>query len=178
MGRETVPHKAPRSSAKSQGGVEPRCSWCFGLLYKEGRPELDYRSEKLPICSPKRALPSLVMSTPCGGRWVRYGKLRFPSCTSFHPPGAPLPFGARYSPHSDSAWLLGKAPRLGSGRLVLTLVAWAVRTDSQRVPTRIALARSEFFGRHVSGGRALESYVLRLRRSRAPHLDAHLWEQL
>ena len=31
------------------------------------------------------------MSLPDRGRRVRYGKLRFPSCTPFHPPGAPLP---------------------------------------------------------------------------------------
>ena len=29
---------------------------------------------------------------PGRGRRVRYGKLRFPSCTPFHPPGTPLPW--------------------------------------------------------------------------------------
>ena len=39
----------------------------------------------------KVCLTFLVVSTPCRGRRARYGKLRFPSCAPFHPPGTPLP---------------------------------------------------------------------------------------
>ena len=65
----------------------------------------------------------------------------------------------RYSPHSDSARPLGKAARLGSGRLVLLRDAKATRTDSKGVPRQNALTRGAFFDRHVSGGRASKSYV-------------------
>jgi len=40
---------------------------------------------------------------------VRYGKLRFPSCTPFHPPGAPLPWGGRREPCSRLLPAFGKS---------------------------------------------------------------------
>ena len=107
----------------------------------------------------------------------------FPLLHPLPSPRSTPSFSARHSPHSDSARLLGKAGRLGSGRLVFPLVARATRTDSQRVPTQAALVRGAFFGRYVSGGRALESYVLEWRvllkpsRLRIPRSDAHLWAQ-
>ena len=75
-------------------------------MRKEGLPERGVRGVKLSACSSKRVLPFLVVSTPCRGRRVRYGKLRFPSCTPFHPPGAPLPFGiaTRRIPTPSTFW--------------------------------------------------------------------------
>ena len=46
----------------------------------------------LPACLPEVNLPCLKMSPPDRGRRARYGKLRFPSCAPFHPPGPPLPW--------------------------------------------------------------------------------------
>ena len=62
--------------------------------------------------------------------------------------------------------------------IATTRLTRAMRTDSQEVPTRAALTRSVFSDRRAFGGRALESYVPKLSRSRAPRLDAHLWELL
>ena len=67
--------------------------------------------------------------------------------------------------------------------IATTRLARATRTDSQGLPRRAALARGAFFGKRISGGRSLGSYVPRLRvrgwqswlrRSRP---DAHLWAQ-
>ena len=53
---------------------------------------------RLSECLPQVNLACLKLSLPDRGRRVRYGKLRFPSCTPFHPPGAPLPLGGRREP--------------------------------------------------------------------------------
>ena len=71
---------------------------------------------RLSECLPEVSLTFSVVSLPDGGRRVRYGELRSPSCTPFHPPGAPLPWGIAASRVSDSSRLLGKAVRIGSFR--------------------------------------------------------------
>ena len=53
-----------------------------GALWgKDVMPEAGNRYLPLSICSSRPFLPFLVMNPPGGGRRVRYGELRSPSCT-------------------------------------------------------------------------------------------------
>ena len=78
-----------------EGAYKAKAALAGGI--RLGGESLKVVSWGLPFCSPKVSLPFLVVSPPDRGRRVRYGKLRFPSCTPFHPPGAPLPFRGRHS---------------------------------------------------------------------------------
>ena len=59
---------------------------------------------------------------PDGGRRARYGKLRFPSCAPFHPPGAHLPQTVQIlkDVHFKAGWRGGRkgviAPVFAAGR--------------------------------------------------------------
>ena len=104
------------------------------------------RAATLPACLPEVSLTFLVVSLPDGGRRARYGKLRFPSCAPFHPPGPPLPW-ALSSPLSESARLLGKAG-----------VSVPVGSPSRTSHGLCALTTRAFSENLVSGGRASRSY--------------------
>ena len=82
----------------------------------------------------------------------------FPLLHPLPSPRSTPSFWSRYSPHSDSARLLGKATRLGSGRLVLPRIARAMRTSTQGVPRRAALTSGAVFDSLVSGGCTSKSH--------------------
>ena len=67
---------------------------------------------------------------PGRGRRVRYGELRSPSCTPFHPPGAPLPWlSYLLGPRSGPVDFQGKSTRATSRSASATttfLRAWHV----------------------------------------------------
>ena len=97
-------------------------------------------------------------SLPDRGRRVRYGKLRFPSCTPFHPPGAPLPsaLATRRIPTPSTFWekVLVSVP-VGSFFHVSLGSCALTRRKCQGKPHQLG---SVFFSRRVSGGRASGSY--------------------
>ena len=83
------------------------------------------------------------MSPPGRGRRARYGKLRFPSCAPFHPPGPPLPFRSPPLVASCHVRLLGKASVSG--------------TAPRAVPFFVEIRGADYTRsaeRSVSGGRA------------------------
>ena len=186
VGVESVlaaPGVLPRVSSTFSSGEHSVQGKAGALWRKEGMPWMSSRYLPLPACSSELVLPSPVLSTPCRGRRVRYGELRSPSCTPFHPPGAPLPWGVAASRFPTPPDFWEKSSVSVPSGIAITRLTRAMRTDSQEVPTRAALTRSVFSDRRAFGGRALESYVPKLRVRRKPSRlgascsDAHLWEQ-
>jgi hypothetical protein len=97
---------AGKGNCPFEGEREAKAALAAGAGKKRKSAGAFCRRATLPECLPKVSLTFLVVSPPDWGRRVRYGKLRFPSCTPFHPPGAPLPFclATRRIPTPHGLW--------------------------------------------------------------------------
>ena len=114
-------------SAGWSGVLGSRRAWPFD---KEDCKSLICQSAALSTCL-AISFPVFRTCRPPGrGRRVRYGKLRFPSCTPFHPPGAPLPWlSYLLGPRSGPVDFPGKSTRATSRSASATttfLRAWHV----------------------------------------------------
>ena len=97
-----------------EGECKAKAALAAGAGDKRKAARAFCRNATLPECLPKANLSCLKMSPPGGGRRARYGKLRFPSCAPFHPPGTPLPLRLCPLVASRPVRLLGKASVSGT----------------------------------------------------------------
>ena len=112
------------------------------------------RGATLSACLPQVSLTFLVVSLPDGGRRARYGKLRFPSCAPFHPPGPPLPWlsyllGPRSGPVSFWEKLTRATSRSAIAITLILRARLALRGGLQGV-----LCPGEVLRQHGASGKA------------------------
>ena len=93
----------------------PALGPCYLLKGRPPEPFGGSRGARLPACL-AISFPVFRTCRPPGrGRRVRYGELRSPSCTPFHPPGAPLPWlSYLLGPRSGPVDFQGKSTRATS----------------------------------------------------------------